>query len=228
MQADATPWSARPRVAVDLDRTTADRFAGLPSEQFAASRTLLDATLSGVPNISELAQLIDARTASRFRRECEHLAAHLKTSWQTVMVANAAYDLTLASFACSSAAIATPTGPVLFRNMDWWPEDLLAKASCVVSYHCNGQPTFEAAGWAAAAGIVTGISRRGFAVALNAVAGLEGTDLEGYPVLLFLRTVLEDAESYEHAVSLLTDAHLTSPALFLVCLLYTSPSPRDS
>ena len=68
--------------------------------------------------------------------------------------------------------------------MDWWPEDLLAQASYLVCYHRNGVTQFVNAGWPGAVGVVTGMSHRGFAVALNAVSCPEPLAKTGYPVLL--------------------------------------------
>ena len=216
MSTTPQPWTPSPRIAIDLDTGPGDRECPIPTSLIESSRLLLDATIADVGRIDGLAEMVDERTEGRFRKESEALGKLLGRDWQSVVVANVSYDLVLSSFACSTAAIATPSGPALFRNMDWWPEHLLARASCVVEYRREGRTVFEAAGWAAASGVVTGMSGRGFAVALNAVGGLEGTDIEGYPVLLHLRRVLEDAESYAHAVELLTDEHLASPALFIV------------
>src|SRR6185436_13361526 len=80
--------------------------------------------------------------------------------------------------------------------------------------HRNGDFQFANAGWPGAAGVVTGMSARGFAVVLNAVIGPEGHSRLGYPVLLHLRRVLEDAPDFDTARRWLCDQRLTVSALF--------------
>src|SRR5262249_37922713 len=130
-----------------------------------------------------------------------------------VVLANISYDLVLSAFGCSTVALPTPSGPVVARNMDWWPEDLLAQASYLVRYHRNGVLQYANAGWPGAIGVGTGLSGRGFALVLNAVSGTEGVRKTGYPVLLHLRRVLEDARDFDEALRLLTEQRLAAPAL---------------
>src|SRR5207237_1931878 len=97
---------------------------------------------------------------------------------------------------------------------DWWPEDLLAQSSYLVRCSRRGEFAFANAGWPGAIGVVTGLSARGFAVVLNAVIGPEGIRKTGYPVLLHLRRVLEDARDFDDALRLLSEQTLAAPALF--------------
>jgi hypothetical protein len=103
--------------------------------------------------------------------------------------------------------LATDQGPVVARNMDWSPTDLIARASCVV-------PTAHGlnAGFVGAPGIVTGLSQRGFAVVLNAV-GCERLEPGGYPVLLFLRHLIDHAADFDDAVRLCSKTALLASGL---------------
>src|SRR5262245_14143096 len=74
------------------------------------------------------------------------------------------YDLLMGMYGCSTVALATADGPVVARNMDWSSPDLIARASCVVPTD-NG----HSAGFIGGVGVVTGLSRAGFTVVLNAV-----------------------------------------------------------
>jgi hypothetical protein len=153
------------------------------------------------------------RTGNRFHAEACALARQVEATWREVMLANVSYDLVLAQFGCSTVALATPAGPVVARNMDWWPEDILAQTSCVLRYRKQGELRFANAGWPGAIGVVTGLSARGFAVVLNAVTCSEGMRKTGYPVLLHLRRVLEDADSFDEALAMLTNQALAASAL---------------
>ncbi|MSU77658.1 MAG: hypothetical protein EXS16_06130 [Gemmataceae bacterium] len=166
------------------------------------------------PALRILADLARLRTWNRFHREMVGVAKLAGAGWRDVMLANLSYDLVIASLGCSTIALPTKDGPVLARNMDWSPADLLAQASYLLRYHHNGEPRFVSAGWPGSVGVVTGMSRRGFAFALNAVTGPEKTAKTGYPVLLHLRRVVADAHNFDQALAMLRDQRITSPALF--------------
>lgn len=113
----------------------------------------------------------------------------------------------MGAYGCSTAALVTDDGPAICRNMDWIPTDLIAGASCVV-------PTDHGhnAGFAGSVGVVTGLSSRGFGVALNAVS-CGWANPEGYPVLLFLRRLLDHASGFEEALQLASETPLMSSCL---------------
>lgn len=208
------PWVKCPTLRVDVDRPLTERYDQVPDEVFSRGRLLLAAVSAEVPEFARsLEPKIWERTAGRFRDEVAALAKVGEVDPVDLALANVSYDLTLAMIGCSTAALPTPAGPVVARNMDWWPEDLLATAS----YHwefCRGdEPLFSIAGWPGAVGAVTGLSRRGFAVVLNAVNCPEGANPAGYPVMLHLRRVLEDASDFRAALAMLRDEPLAAAAL---------------
>jgi hypothetical protein len=98
--------------------------------------------------------------------------------------------------------------------MDWWPEGPLARASYVI--RCTDGPTwkFTSAGFPGAVGVVTGLSSRGFAVILNAVTSPDPVCKTGYPVLLHLRRVVEDAADFADALAMLSKQRIITSALF--------------
>src|SRR5205823_1995423 len=154
---------------------------------------LLVAVMREIPPAARaLAYAVRLRTLGRLQAEARALAARIGADWCDVVLANVSYDLLLASLGCSTVVLPTPAGPVLARNMDWWPEDVLARSSYLIHCTRHGQPAFSQAGWPGSIGVVTGLSARGFVVALNAVLCPERTCKTGYPVLLHLRRVLED------------------------------------
>jgi predicted choloylglycine hydrolase len=126
-----------------------------------------------------------------------------------VFLANLSYDLAM-SFGCSTMALATEDGPLLARNMDWFHEQSIARASCVVATDAGWS-----AGFLGSVGVVTGLSRHGFALALNAVSTPD-PNLDGYPMLLFLRKVLDEAGSFAEAVALLAEEPLVAGGLVTV------------
>lgn len=211
------PWVDCPSVDIDLDAPLETRFTQLPRESVAESLRLLDSIMRDAPpSIAPVADIVCALTQNRFTAETHAIATALDRPWKPIMLANVSYDLTLASMGCSTAAMATADGPVLARNLDWWPEDLLARSSVLLRYGRGGKLSFAIAGFAGGIGAVSGWSARGFAFALNAVMSAEGVILDGYPVLLMLRRVLEDASDFDDAVRLLSETPLAAAALLTV------------
>jgi len=208
------PWIERPAIDIDLAQQPEQRYAAVPPEAFAAARRLLGGVMRDVPPPARtLADLVRLRTAHRFDAEVFSLAERVGADWRDVILANVSYDLVLATIGCSTVALPTPSGPVVARNMDWWPEELLAQASYLVRWLRNGDLQFASAGWPGAVGMVTGLSGRGFAVVLNAVTSSEGIDQTGYPVLFHIRRVIEDAPDFDAALRMLAEERLAAPAL---------------
>ena len=203
------PWIERPSLNLDLALPAERRYRHVPAEAVQAGQRLLAAVLREIPPAAKLlADAVRLRTANRFHAEAVGLAEHVGVSWRDIVLANISYDLMLVSLGCSTVALPTPRGPVLARNMDWWPEDLLAQASYLLQVQRDGEPLFSNAGWPGAIGVVSGQSARGFALVLNAVLGPERSSKLGYPVLLHLRRVLEDARDFDEALRMLTEQHL--------------------
>lgn len=207
------PWVECPTLDLDLSRSLAEQT--IPPEAVKAARNLLAAIKAMIPPAARmLAPLARVRTWNRFHAEVVAMSRLAGADWRDIMLANLSYDLVLASFGCSTIALPTRDGPVLARNMDWWPEDLLARASYLIRYSRAGSLCFASAGWPGSVGIVSGMSARGFAVVLNAVSCDEPWAKTGYPVLLHLRRVVEDAADFSSALDMLAHQRLTTSALF--------------
>lgn len=189
----------------------------VPEKAREGGARLLEGVLKAAPAAARaVADVAALRTAYRFDAEIKALAKQLRLSWRNLYLANLAYDLMIAQLACSTMVVPTPAGPVVARNLDWWPENLLAQNTYRVSYKKNDETVFQSAAFPGLVGVVTGVSQRGFAVVLNAVLSKEKFCARGYPVLLLLRRVLEEADSYQQAVKMLTETVLPVGALFTV------------
>lgn len=157
--------------------------------------------------LSQPAALLVRQRYPQHAAQIDKAAQLLGVDALDLTTANLSYDLLLGLFGCSTIVLATPDGPLLARNMDWLLPEYIARASCVVPLE-NGVH----AGAIGSTGVVSGQSRHGFAVILNAV--LTGAmDRDGYPVLLFLRHLLDSAGSFDEAVELASRTRLASSAL---------------
>ncbi len=210
-------WVECPQLEIDLDLPHDQRYRAIPPEASRCGHELLACIMSEVPAAARtLADAVRLRTANRFHREACALARVTGDDWRSVILANIAYDLVLSTYGCSTVALATPDGPVVARNMDWWPEDVLARTSYLIRARRGGELAFANAGWPGAIGAVSALSARGFAVVLNAVTCSEGINRTGYPVLLHIRRVIEDAAGFDEAVRMLSDARLAASCLLTV------------
>src|SRR5262249_37522067 len=137
------PWLEAPTLDLDLDMPPARRFRRVPPDALDAGRRLLGAILDNLPAKARMvADVARRRTLGRFDAEIKSLAAMIDVPWRGVMLANLIYDLAVASMGCSTIALATADGPVLARNMDWWPEDVLARSSWLVRMNRGGRLAF--------------------------------------------------------------------------------------
>lgn len=212
------PWQECPTLSVDLNLPPSERFQSNIEEMRRVSSDLLEAVFSEInsvaPQAIQLAHLINMRSCGRYFRESRAFAKAVNADWKRIMVAGMAYELM--ALACSTVALATDSGPVLARNMDFWPEHALARNTYKLLNQRNGETVSSVAGWPGAPGVVTGMSNKGFAIALNAVWSSEGLRKTGYPVLLTLREVIDHAKDYQHAVEILKTRKLMAACLLTV------------
>lgn len=217
-QLTRTPWIEAPSYDLDLDLPMQKRIASVPDDAIKRGRALLDGVMAEIP--AEARLLADAarlRTANRFHDEMTAIAKQVGRDWRTVMLANLSYDLMISFIGCSTIVLPTPEGPVIARNMDWWPEHLLARSSYLVRHVRDGKLILANAGWPGATGVVTGLSGAGFAVVLNAVmSARDNRRWTGYPVLLHIRRVLEDAPGFDVAVEMLAGQKLFTCGLLTI------------
>ncbi|UCE58929.1 MAG: hypothetical protein JSU63_15985 [Phycisphaerales bacterium] len=211
------PWVECPSLELDLSLPVCERYSSIPPEACAKGKRLLRAVLTEVPSVMHfLADVVRARTRNRFHSEAQAIAHFIGGDWRGVMLANILYDLAIYRYGCSTAVLPTRNGPVIARNMDWPPEDVIAQTSYLIRTHRGGEFVFASAGWPGSLGVVTGLSGRGFAIVLNATSCPKRLGLTGYPVLLHIRRVLEDADSFDSAVMQLSETRLAAPCLITV------------
>src|SRR5256885_444907 len=179
-----TPWVERPTITLDLARARRGRPPDLPPEAVARARDLFAEVMATVPRKARLlAYWVALRTCNRFGREFRAAARVIGADPRDVALANLSYDLVVGALGCSTVVLPTPEGPVIARNMDWWPEQALARASYVIRCVEGADWKFSSAGFPGATGVVSGLSARGFPVILNAVTTPDPVRTNGHPAL---------------------------------------------
>lgn len=207
-----------PVVDLDLSLPPSERYDYLSLHLVERGKALLAAIGATMPpNARDMAIAALEATDYRFAAEAAALAERHEVGQADIILANISYDLMVNSFGCTTVVLPTPVGPVVGRNMDWPPEGLLAKASCLLRYVKNSELraplAFAHAGWPGSIGVVTGCSGKGFCLVVNAASHPEPAAKGAYPVLLFLRKVLEDASGFDEALKMLTEQPLAAPAM---------------
>src|SRR4029077_14571897 len=105
-----------------------------------------------------LAYWVAVRTRNRFGAEFKAAARTIGADPRDIALANLSYDLVVGALGCSTLVLPTPDGPVIARNMDWWPEGPLARASYLTRCTAGNDWRFSSAGFPGSVGVVTGLS----------------------------------------------------------------------
>jgi acid ceramidase len=217
-------------LTVDLQRPPGSRWRLTPAQcdQGRALFELYKADL-GLPNdVGDfLVGFAKEFIRDDYWREMQSLADQLAVSVSDIALCNFYYDVLKVSlarvFGCTAFAVDTPEGVLHARNLDWWTQDAaLARHTTVCHFVGGPAGRFTTVGWPGFIGAFSGIAPGRFAVTLNAVLSLEPPTL-ATPVVLLLRTVLEEAASFAEALRLLSESPIPCDCL----LLLTGTAPGE-
>ena len=216
--------SAQPqRIQVDMSRPPSRRWRELKRGRYrrqlgAICTAYVDEIADFIGDPAQLMGVLEPLVDKRWRAELKAIAELSGQSYQTMVIANLYYDAMKLAFGpdvgCTAVAMATPSGPVHARNLDWWTTNgMLARFTTTVDFvgHPNGP--FSIVTWPGFIGALSGMASGRFALTLNAVSSGEGF-AAGTPVALLLREILEDCKTYTEAVE-----HLMSKTLCCDCLV---------
>lgn len=212
--------SALPRINVPLDAPPAQRWQGL-SAYTAPLQELITHYLDDVRELlafrDQLEEYKRQFIAPEYLEEIRGITAFTPYSFNEVLLTNLYYDAIKYAYACTAFAVRTENGDMLHaRNLDWWTNNsALARYSVIIDFQRNGQTQYTAVGWPGAAGVLSGISRAGFAISLNSVFSDEPPGM-AEPVMLLIRRVLETAGDYREALRLLCTSPIACDCLLLV------------
>ena len=165
-----------------------------PAELVARSKNLLNATLNIFGQLgltTDAGALAFAKYPVHAQRATK-VASVVGVEPVNLLTANLCYDLLLglSVIGCSTLALPGADGPVLARNMGWFPPRRSRRPVA-------SSPRTTASTRGSSACSASPACRTADSACLNAAFG--GSDPAGYPVLLFLRHVLDSATSYADA-----------------------------
>ncbi|MEO0531583.1 MAG: C45 family peptidase [Planctomycetota bacterium] len=206
-------------LTVDLAAPAKDRWSFTDQHRHAAANLLsvynddLDVDEETIAYIASLAPTI---LPQAILEELTAVASALGTTFPQVVLANLHYDLLKVVLGCTAFAVDTPDGPIHGRNLDWWTAARALNDGTVVTHFVNGpHGDFLAIGWPGFLGAFSGVARGRFSVTLNAVLSDEPGQV-ALPIVFLLREVLEEAATFDEAVSLLSTTTIATDCLLLV------------
>ncbi len=203
-----------PEILVDLTRDPEHRWVLTPT-QIVQARQLVTFYKHdlGVPIP---APLIRPLVEPAHWAELTSIASQLDVPLDDVVLGNFYYDALKTAIGCTAFAIATPSGVLHARNLDWWSEQsALSRYSTVCRFHGAPAGDFITIGWPGFTGCFSGLAPGRFAVSLNAVLSFDPVRMAG-PVILLLRTVLETCRSFADALAVLRDTPIPCDCLLLL------------
>jgi acid ceramidase len=208
-----------PELMVDLRLAPEERWR-LSRSQCEQARELLALYKADLGLPDEIGDFL-VTSAREFIRadywtEIEGLSQALGSPVGDVILCNLYYDALKVVLGCTAFAVESPNGVLHARNLDWSTRNAILSRYTLVSRFV-GAPAgeFVTIGWPGFIGAFSGIAPGRFAVSLNAVLSLERAQ-PASPVVLLLRTVLEEARSFDEALTVLATTAIPSDCLLLL------------
>jgi acid ceramidase len=208
-----------PTITVDLRNQPGDRWRFTP-EQRQQARELLalyKADLGIPPDMGVfLASSVRELVRADHWAEIESIALVLGLPVSDAVLCNFYYDALKVVLGCTAFAVDTAGRVLHARNLDWWTKSaILSRYTTMCNFVGGTAGEFTTIGWPGFTGAFSGIAPDRFAITLNAVLSLEPA-VPATPVVLVLRSVLEEARNFDEALSILSAASLPSDSLLLL------------
>ena len=207
------------KITVDLRNLPEDRWHLTPEQQQQARELLaLYKADLGIP--PDLGEFLTASARELVRAdhwaEIESIASTLGLPVSDAVLCNFYYDALKVVLGCTAFAVDTAGRVLHARNLDWWTSGaILSRYTTMCNFVGGIAGEFTTIGWPGFTGAFSGIAPGRFAITLNAVLSLEPA-VPATPVVLVLRSVFEEARSFDEALSILSAASLPSDSLLLL------------
>jgi hypothetical protein len=187
-----------------LDMAAGDFDVSLVGRQFTLPRTGLDIVLD------VLYRRCSAWFPERYARELEGIADGAGVSLQALRRMQVVLEIT--GRACSAFAVwgaATGNGKHYHGlNVDWAMDVGLQDVAALFLYEPDGRIPFAAAGYIGVIGFLSGMNAEKITVSTIGAVNTDGRP-DGFPLMLLLRSVLEEAENLDDAQGIISTAHRT-------------------
>ena len=159
----------------------------------------------GMARLEARARSMEPALPERYRVELHALAEALGRSFDTVLTA-AAFPDVYRGGGCSTLAVtgerSKEGGPLLARNLDFFPMNVLNRYGVVIVFRPRGFHAFASVTWPGLAGVLSGMNERGLCAAVMEVRSGR-RDFTAMPSAFLFRRVLEEAATVEEGLALL-------------------------
>jgi acid ceramidase len=208
-----------PELIVDLNRAAVDRWQ-LDSDQIQQACELVlfyknDLGLRGDAADLILAGARELCTSAHWL-EMEAIADRIALPVADVVLCNLYYDAIKVVLGCTAFGVEQADGVLHARNLDWTTQSgILGRFTLVTRFVGAPAGEFVTIGWPGFVGVLSGMAPGRFAVSLNSVLSFDSPE-PATPVVLLLRSVLEQARSFDEAFETLKTTPIPSDCLLLL------------
>ncbi len=212
-------------LVIPLDQPPEQRWLALTPHRALAQELVLafaDDVAAAAGQLPEIKTWAVAALRPEHLADIQGAARILEVDPDQLLLINLYYDLLKGALGCSAFVVNTPQGNLHARNLDWWPEQLLARATVVCRFERGGAIAYQTVGWPGFVGCLSG-GAPGIAITLNAVLS-EDPVAAGKPVSFLIREVLEDEVPFVEASAILQSSKLCCDCL----LLLSGPNQDDA
>ena len=151
-----------------------------------------------------------------YQDEIECVSKHSDFSENQVLITNLYYDALKFVFGCTAFSVTNQEEKLHARNLDWWTENnILGKFTKIFDFHRNGETIYSLVSWPGFIGALSGVKPGKFSITLNAVLSNESPQF-AIPITFLIRDVLEKAETFDEAITILSETTIASDCLLMV------------
>ena len=207
------------RIIINLNANPSERWQWLKDYKHETN-SLLKYYLEDLSDVGIFETYIDTYKtlciSKSYQQEIKCVSNYSDFSENQVLITNLYYDALKFVFGCSSFCVTDQKERLHARNLDWWTENnMLGKFTKIFDFEKNGETIYSLVSWPGFIGGLSGIKPGNFSITLNAVLSNESPQL-AIPITFLIRDVLENAETFDEAVKMLSETTIASDCLLMV------------
>ncbi|WP_243473256.1 C45 family autoproteolytic acyltransferase/hydolase [Winogradskyella sp. MH6] len=207
------------RITINLDKKPSERW-NLLKDYKHETNSLLKYYLEDLSSAGIFETYIETYKtlfiSKQYQEEIECVAKNSHFSENQVLITNLYYDALKFVFGCTSFCITNQTEKLHARNLDWWSENnILGSFTKVFDFKENDEIKYSLVSWPGFIGALSGVKPGKFSITLNAVLSNESPQF-AIPITFLIRDVLENAETFDEAIKILSETTIASDCLLMV------------
>lgn len=207
------------RIIINLDKAPSERWHWLKDYK-KETNNLLKYYLEDLSSAGIFETYIDTYKtlfiSKDYQEEIACVSQYSDFSENQVLITNLYYDALKFVFGCTSFCVTNQKEKLHARNLDWWSENnILGEFTKLFDFQRNGKTRYSLVSWPGFIGALSGVKPGRFSITLNAVLSNEAPQF-AIPITFLIRDVLENAETFDQAVKMLSETSIASDCLLMV------------